>query len=69
MKKNMGMIDRTARALLAVAVAVLYAVGLIEGVAALILGLFAVVFLLTSGIGFCPLYLPLRLSTRTRDHS
>jgi hypothetical protein len=63
MKKNMGTIDRFIRVLLAVAVAVLYMTGTITGVWAIILGILAVIFLVTSIIGFCPLYLPLKIST------
>lgn len=66
MNKNMGTIDRVIRTLLALTVIVLYFTGMISGVAALILGVFAFIFLLTSFIGFCPLYVPLRLSTRKK---
>lgn len=66
MKKNMGIIDRTIRTLLALTIVVLYLTGLISGVAAIILGIFAIIFLITSLIGFCPLYVPLKLSTRKK---
>lgn len=64
MKQNMGSTDRIIRVVLAVAVAVLYFTGLISGTVAIILGILAIVFLLTSVVGFCPLYLPLKLSTK-----
>lgn len=60
----MGSTDRIIRVVLAVAVAVLYFTGLISGTVAIILGILAIVFLLTSVVGFCPLYLPLKLSTK-----
>jgi Na+(H+)/acetate symporter ActP len=63
MKQNMGSIDKLVRVFVALVIAVLYFTDQITGTAAIILGLFAVVFLLTSAIGFCPLYLPLKLST------
>ena len=63
MKKNMGTIDRIIRIILAIVVVVLYMTGSISGTAAIILGILAVVFVLTSLIGFCPLYLPLKIST------
>lgn len=63
MKKNMGTIDRVIRAVLAVVVGILYATGQITGVAAVVLGIFAVIFLVTSIAGFCPLYVPLHIST------
>jgi Na+(H+)/acetate symporter ActP len=63
MKKNMGTVDRIIRVLLAVVVLILYLTGAIDGVAAVILGIFAVIFLVTSAVGFCPLYVPLKIST------
>ena len=33
------------------------------GVAAIILGILALVFMLTSLIGFCPLYVPFKIAT------
>lgn len=64
MQKNMGTVDRALRTLLALLVAVLYFTGRIGGTLALVLGVLAVVFLLTSFVGWCPLYSPLRWSTR-----
>ncbi len=63
MKPNMGSTDRIIRVVLAVVVAVLYFTNLISGTAAIILGILAIVFLLTSVVGFCPLYAPFKLST------
>ncbi|HOT46345.1 MAG TPA: DUF2892 domain-containing protein [Spirochaetota bacterium] len=63
MKKNMGSIDRIARVILAVIVGVLYATGQITGIAAIVLGIIALIFVVTSAIGFCPLYVPFKLST------
>ena len=63
MTKNMGTVDRIIRAVFAVAVAVLYFTGVISGVVAIILGILALVFLLTSIFGFCPLYAPFKFST------
>jgi hypothetical protein len=60
----MGLSDRVIRILLAVIVAVLYFTNQISGTVAIILGLFAVIFLLTSFVSFCPLYVPLKLSTK-----
>ena len=63
MKKNMGSVDKLVRVFVAAVIAVLYFTDQITGTAAIILGIFAVIFVLTSAIGFCPLYLPLKLST------
>ena len=63
MKKNMGSADRTIRVLIAALLGVLIFAGQIVGVTAIILGILAIVFLLTSTVGFCPLYVPLKRST------
>jgi hypothetical protein len=63
MKQNMGSMDRIIRVAVAVLVAVLYFTGVISGTVAIILGILAIVFLLTSVVGFCPLYAPFKLST------
>jgi hypothetical protein len=64
MTKNMGTVDRVIRVLLALAVAVLYYTGKISGTLAIVLGVIAVVFVLTSLAARCPGYLPFGLSTR-----
>lgn len=63
MKKNMGTTDKVIRLLLAIAVAVLYFSNIISGTVAIVLGILAIVFLLTAFIGFCPLYLPFGINT------
>jgi uncharacterized membrane protein YtjA (UPF0391 family) len=64
MKKNMGTIDKAIRVIVAIVIGILYFTGQITGTAAIILGILAVVFLLTSLVGTCPLYLPVGLSTK-----
>ncbi|HMB89362.1 MAG TPA: DUF2892 domain-containing protein [Rhodothermales bacterium] len=64
MKKNIGTIDRIIRVVIALVVAVLYFTGQISGTAAIILGILAIVFLLTSLVSTCPLYMSFGLSTR-----
>ena len=63
MKKNMGTIDRLIRFVLAIVVAVLYFTGNISGTAAIVLGVIAIIFILTSFVGLCPLYSVLGIST------
>jgi len=63
LNKNMGTLDRIIRIGIAVVIAVLYFSGNLSGLAAIILGILAVIFVLTSIISFCPLYLPFGLST------
>ncbi len=67
MKKNIGKTDRIIRFSVAIVIAVLYFLGLIPGIAATILGVLAVIFIITSFISFCPLYLPFGISTRRKD--
>lgn len=66
MKKNMGSTDRIIRIAIAAIVAVLYLMNIISGTVAIVLGVFAVILLLTSFVSFCPLYLPFNLSTRKK---
>ncbi|MEI2693934.1 MAG: DUF2892 domain-containing protein [Saprospiraceae bacterium] len=64
MKKNMGFIDRTIRIVIAVLIVGLYLGNMIAGLLATILLILGAVFLITSTISFCPLYLPFGFSTR-----
>ena len=63
MKKNMGLMDRSVRAILALLFIVLIIAKTLTGTLAVILGIVAVVFLLTAVVSFCPLYVPVKLST------
>lgn len=63
MKKNMGNADKAIRLLIAVVIAILYFTNVISGTLAIVLGVLAIVFALTSFISFCPLYLPFGIST------
>ncbi len=64
MKQNMGSADRIIRLLAAVVIGYLYSTDLIFGTLASILGIVAVVFVLTSIIGRCPLYVPFKILTQ-----
>ncbi len=66
MKQNMGVVDRIIRMALVVLVAVLYFTNIISGTLAIILGILALVFFLTSLVGTCPLYIPLGISTKKK---
>ena len=52
----MGTFDRTVRILIFVAIAILFITKNIEGTFSYILLAFAVIFMITSLWGFCPLY-------------
>ena len=64
MKPNMGTADKIIRLVVAAIIAVLYFTGQITGTAAIILGIVAVAFLVTSLIGWCPSYVPFGISTK-----
>jgi hypothetical protein len=63
---NMGTLDRSLRAIVALVAFVLIAVGVVSGTAALVIGIVACVLALTSLIGICPAYLPFNFSTRRK---
>ena len=63
MKKNLHSIDRLVRIIFALVLAVLIFNGTLTGFAAILLGIFAVVFLATGIISFCPLYKAVGIST------
>ena len=65
MKKNMGNIDKIVRILIAAVVAVLYFTGIVTGTLGIVLLVLAGVFVLTSLISFCPLYLPFGRSQKS----
>jgi len=63
MKKNMGTIDKVVRILIAVVIAILFFTKVITGILGIVLIVLAAVFVLTSLISFCPLYLPFGIHT------
>ncbi len=68
MKQNMGSADRIIRTILSFVIIVLYLTDQITGTAAIVLGVVAVIFLITGSIGFCPAYYPLKISTKKRQN-
>jgi hypothetical protein len=64
MKKNMGKVDKMLRIIVAMVIGVLYFNNSISGILGMLLIVLAIVFLLTSLINFCPLYLPFGIDTR-----
>lgn len=67
MKKNMGTIDKAIRLFIALIVVALYSTNFISGTLGIILLVLAGIFVLTSFISFCPLYLPFGISTRKKE--
>jgi Protein of unknown function (DUF2892) len=56
MTRNVGSLDRTIRVLFAATVALAYIMGWISGTLTIVLGVVAVVMLVTGLVSFCPLY-------------
>jgi hypothetical protein len=67
MKQNMGTTDKAIRLAVVAIIVILYIAGQISGTAAIILGIIAVAFLVTSLIGWCPSYVPFGISTKKSD--
>lgn len=67
MKKNMGNIDKIVRIIVALIIILLYFTHQINGTLAIIGLVVSGIFILTSFISFCPLYLPFNISTRKKE--
>ena len=68
MKKNMGSVDKVVRILAAFTIIGLYFANIISGNVAVILLIIAFIFIITSFMSFCPLYLPFSISTRIKTN-
>ena len=66
MKLNMGSMDRIIRLLIALVIVILLVAGLLKGALAIMLGVIAIIFFVTSVFGFCPLYVIFGFSTRKK---
>lgn len=63
----MGSTDKMIRLIVAAVISGLFIGNVISGIFGYVLLAFAAVFVLTSFVGFCPLYLPFGISTRKKD--
>jgi len=63
MNRNTGTIDRSARAIIGI-VMMGIGFGLLSGGAAIAVGVIGIILFSTGAIGWCPLYIPLRINTR-----
>jgi hypothetical protein len=63
MKTNMGTLDRILRVVVAVVIAVLYFTGTVSGTLGYVLLALGGIFLFTSALSVCPLYLPFGINT------
>jgi len=62
----MGAADKVVRILAAIVIAGMYFAQVISGTLAIILLILAGIFIFTSFISFCPLYLPFGISTKNK---
>jgi len=67
MKKNMGTIDKVIRIVVAVIIGILYFTNVITGTLGIILMILGGIFIFTSLISFCPLYLPFGIKTTKKE--
>ena len=63
----MGSTDNMIRLIVAAVISGLFIGNVISGIFGYVLLAFAAVFVLTSFVSFCPLYLPFGISTRKKD--
>lgn len=63
----MGIADRIIRLIIAAVIAVLFFSNIISGALGIVLLVLASVFVLTSFISFCPLYVPFGIKTCPKD--
>ncbi len=66
MKTNMGSIDKIIRVFIALAIGILILTDVLSGTMAIVLGIVAIVFVLTSLVGFCGLYAVFGINTCKR---
>lgn len=64
MVENMSAVDRVVRVVIAVAIGLLYYFGYMTGGWAIALGIIAAVLVVTSAVGYCPLYALFGISTK-----
>ncbi len=67
MKRNMGSFDRILRVLVAIIFGVLFFAKMAKGTLGVILLIIALIFLLTSIFGYCPLYSIIKVSTKRSE--
>ncbi|MDH5396990.1 MAG: DUF2892 domain-containing protein [Cyclobacteriaceae bacterium] len=63
MIENIGNTDRIVRLIVAIAVSILYFTGILTGTLGIISVILSGVLVLSSLVGFCPLYIPFGINT------
>ena len=63
----MGFTDKIMRMIVAIIIGYLYYTKVISGTLGLFLGALAIIFVITSFISFCPLYLPFGIDTKEKN--
>jgi hypothetical protein len=68
MKPNIGSTDKIVRMILAAIILALYFAEIVTGIFGIVLILVAITFILTSIVGFSPLYMILGITTRKKNN-
>lgn len=68
MKKNMGIVDKVIRTIIAIVFLTLYFTNVLTGTLGIVLMVLSVVFLLTSLVSFCPIYAILGISSKPKEN-
>jgi hypothetical protein len=66
MKSNIGTIDKVIRILIAALITLLYFTHVISGTLGIVLLVFGGILLVTGILGFCGLYIPFGITTRSK---
>ena len=64
MKQNIGNIDKAIRIIIALVIAILFFTNIVSGTLAIALLVLAAMLVVTSIVGYCPLYMPCKCSTK-----
>ena len=67
MIKNMSKTDGIIRIVVALIIVALWYTGMVGGILLTILGIVAVIFIVTGFLNFCPLYAALKIRTRRKS--
>lgn len=68
MKKNIGTLDKAIRILIALVVITLYVTHVLSGTLAIVLLILSGILIVTSLLGFCPIYFPFGIQTTKKKN-
>ena len=68
MKNNIGTVDKIVRILIAAVIVILYSADVVTGIPGIVLLVIPGIFIVTSIIGFCPIYQPMKINTTGQNN-